>query len=513
MCQHMVQMKKSLGQGQINMKNDPDDSESESSSARDFGDLRRAVVATFSSSLARVAARILLIIFVVKLYGVGNFGYLGEAAAVVELLAALATLGLPKTIMAYFDRHKFDERASAELVVNALCLTALMGGTLSILLGVLWPYLFSAESALPLYTAAAIFIISMTEIMLTLTRSRRIIRWEALVKGLVKPWSFFVLAMAGYFTFVQNDSYSPMTVLITAYLLSLLMSAFVAFIGFGQLIKDDLIRVGKINITSTFALGKESAPIGIVDVATFGFRRIDIVILGYFTSSDVTGVYYLGQQLGTVIEKFRHLFEPMASPILAQTQSTQTIGEYLQKTCRWVFAASLGASLSFVIFAVPNMGLFDVSFAGAGLLMALLLLGEISDGSTGLAELPIIFRNPLTASRNVIIVIIAEIIAVYICASHYGIYGAAAGFAFAMILLALLRLWSVRKLYGVQIINITYLKPIGAAIIAAIPALLTRDYFLSFGAIGFIVGVVGCSLIYLLTLKFMGLSMKISDNS
>lgn len=495
------------------MKNQSDDSQSESNSARDFNDLRRAVIATFSSSLARVVARILLIIFVVKLYGVGNFGYLGEAAAAVELLAALSTLGLPKTIMAYFDRHKLDQFNSAALVANALYLTAIVGGSLSIVLGLLWPYLFSAESDVPFYTAAAIFIISMTEIMLTLTRSRRIIRWEAMVKGLVKPWSFFLLAMAGYFIFVQNHSYSPMAVLITAYLLSLLMSAFVAFLGFNQLIRDGLISVGKMNMRSIFSLGRESAPIAIVDAATFGFRRIDIIILGYFTSSDVTGVYYLGQQLGTVVEKFRHLFEPMAAPILAQTHSTKTIGEYLQKSCRWIFAASLGTSLSFVIFAVPNMGLFDVSFAGASLLMALLLLGEVSDGSTGLVELPIIFRNPLTASRNVVIIIILEIIAVYIGVYHYGIYGAAAGFAFAMMMLAVLRLWSARRLYDVQIINISYFKPIGAAITAGLPIFFAREYLLSFGMLGFLGGVILCSTMYLLALKIMGVSMKISENS
>ncbi len=495
------------------MKNQPDDSPSENNSARDFSDLRRAVVATFSGSMARVVARILLIIFVVKLYGVGNFGYLGEAVAAVELLAALATLGLPKTIMAYFDRHKFDELGSAKLVTNALCLTAIVGGGLSLILGAFWPLLFSVESAVPFYTATAIFIISMTEMMLTLTRSRRIIRWEALVKGLVKPWSFFLLSMVGYFLFVQNLHFSPMTVLITAYLLSLCMSAFFAFLGFIQLIRNDLINIGSVNLKAVFSLGRESAPIAIVDAATFGFRRIDIIILGYFTSSDVTGIYYLGQQLGTVVEKFRHLFEPMAAPILAQTQSTQTIGEYLQKTCRWVFAASLGASLSFTIFAVPNMELFDVSFAAAGLLMGLLLCGEIMDGSSGLVELPIIFRNPLTASRNVIITITVEIIAVYIGVYYFGIFGAAGGFAFAMMILTYLRLWSAHKLYDVQIINITYFKPIIAGTFAALPTLFMRDYILSYGIMGLMAGVLLCSILYLVALKLMGISMKISENS
>lgn len=495
------------------MNNQHNDSSSESSSARDFNDLRRAVMATFSGSLARVVARILLIIFVVKLYGVGNFGYLGEAVAAVELLAALATLGLPKTIMAYFDRHKFDQQGSAQLTANALCLTAIVGGGLSLILGLLWPLLFSIESSVPFYTATAIFIISMTEIMLTLTRSRRIIRWEALVKGLIKPWSFFLLSMVGYFLFVQNFDFSPMTVLITAYLLSLCMSAFFAFLGFIQLIRNDLINIGSINLKSAFSLGRESAPIAIVDAATFGFKRIDIIILGYFTSSDVTGIYYLGQQLGTVVEKFRHLFEPMAAPILAQTQSTRTIGEYLNKTCRWIFAASLGASLAFTIFAVPTMELFDVNFAAAGLLMGLLLWGEISDGSSGLVELPIIFRNPLSASRNVVITIIIEIFAVYIGVYYFGIFGAAAGFAFAMTLLAFLRLWTAYRLYDVQIMNRSYFKPIIAAICAVIPTVLARDNLLSCGLLGLIIGVSLCIILYLAILKLMGISMKISENS
>ena len=488
-------------------------SKEDSNSARDFSDLRRAVIATFSSSLARSVARVLLIIFVVDLYGIGSFGYLGEVAATVELLAALACLGLPKTIMSYFDRDRESPENSANLVANALGLTMLIGAILSVLMVILWPLLFPVDAHIPAYAAAAIFIICITEMMLTLTRSRRIIKWESIVKGLVKPWGFFILAMAGYFFIIQQYESEPMMVLIAAYFLSLIISALFAFVGMVQILKDGQISIGKITIKAMGGLAKESAPIAIVDAGSFAFRRLDIIILGAMTGSSVTGIYYLGQQLATVVEKMRHLFEPMAAPILAQTRSTKTIAEYLQKTCRWVFAASLGSAICFALYAQPLMALFDVYFAAAVIFMSILLWGEIADGSSGLIELPIIFRNPLIASRNVIIALCLEAVSVAIGVYYFGILGAASGFAIGMMTLAALRLYSAKKLYDMRIIDRSYFKPIAAALLSIVITLLVRDYLLSYPYIGLILGIIICGGIFLFVLKLMGISMKISDNS
>ncbi len=492
---------------------DRDNISKEDSSARDFADLRRAVIATFSSSLARSVARVLLIIFVVDLYGIGSFGYLGEVAATVELLAALACLGLPKTIMAYFERERESARNSANLVSNALGLTMAVGAILSLAMLILWPILFPVNAHIPAYAAAAIFIICSTEMMLTLTRSRRIIKWESIVKGLVKPWGFFILAMGGYFFIIEQHDSEPMAVLIAAYFLSLIISALFACIGMWQILRDGQIAFGKFSIRAMANLAKESVPIAIVDAGSFAFRRIDIIILGIMTGSNVTGIYYLGQQLATVVEKMRHLFEPMAAPILAQTRSTKTIGEYLQKTCRWVFAASLGSAICFALYAQPLMALFDVYFAAAILFMSILLWGEIADGSSGLIELPIIFRNPLIASRNVIIALLIEAISVAIATFHFGILGAAAGFSIGMMMLAALRLYSAQKLYDMRIIDRSYFKPLIAGLLSIAVTLLVRDTLLSIPYIGMIIGILICGGVFLIALQLLGISMKISDNS
>ncbi len=44
-------------------------------------------------------ARVLLITFVARFYGIDDFGRLGEAVAMLELLAAFATFGLTKTLL------------------------------------------------------------------------------------------------------------------------------------------------------------------------------------------------------------------------------------------------------------------------------------------------------------------------------------------------------------------------------------------------------------------------------
>ena len=102
---------------------------------------------------------------------------------------------------------------------------------------------------------------------------------------------------------------------------------------------------------------------------------------------------------------------------------------------------------------------------------------------------------------------------VAIGAFHFGILGAAGGFAIGMMALAALRLYSAQKLYDIYIIDSSYFKPLAAGLLSIVFTLLIRDYLLSFPYIGLVIGILICGGIFLFALKLMGVSMKISDNS
>ena len=101
----------------------------------------------------------------------------------------------------------------------------------------------------------------------------------------------------------------------------------------------------------------------------------------------------------------------------------------------------------------------------AGLIVVLtVLIGELFDGSFGLCELPMVYRNPAWPPRLVIAALAIEIGLVWLLAREFGAVGAALGFAIAMLALAAMRIAMVRQLYGFTVIGMRHLGLIALAI-------------------------------------------------
>lgn len=481
------------------------------SDRKDMSDLQRAMLAILGGSVARTIARIVLIVFVVRLYGLSSFGYLGEVAALIELSAALASFGLPKTLLSYLDEVKGDAIFQGRLISNAVFLSALLGLGLAGTLWFVWPAIFPSSSGVPSYVAIAVVVIAVTELLLTVTRSRRIIRWDTLVKGVVRPWSFLLFAVTGYFLLVKPAIFAPVSALLAAYLASIVLSLIIALVGFFQIRRSQSFAITLPMLGDTISLTKRTFTTAIVDAGSFSFRRLDIIILGLIAGPMATGVYYLIQQIATVVEKMRHLFEPMAAPVLAQSKSLAITQAHLRKLCLWIFASQVGLATILTLFAVPVLGLFDVFHAQTMLLIALVLLGEIAEGTSGLVELPMVFNHPFVASRNIIISFSCELVFVILGSHFFGILGAAAGFAMAMFILATLRFLAAHHRLGLSILELSYAKPL----VASMTLILTisgASMFLSTDNIAKLVAAIAASAaFYLLLLRFMGLSLRIAD--
>ncbi len=120
-------------------------------------------------------------------------------------------------------------------------------------------------------------------------------------------------------------------------------------------------------------------------------------------------------------------------------------------------------AIIFTLFAGPVLGLFNVFHAQTMLLMPVILLGEIAEGTSGLIELPMVFNHPAVASRNIIITFFCELIIVTSGAYFFGIFGAAVGFAMPMSILAMLWFRSARHQLGLSIWELSYAKPLVAS--------------------------------------------------
>lgn len=422
-------------------------------------------------------ARVLLITFVARFYGIEDFGRLGEAVAMLELLAALATFGLTKTLLGKLSATSEDPSAAnpGKHVFEALALVLSLSAIIMVILWAVWPYVLPASLSGSQFLLLGIPLIALTEVATTATRHFRTVFWDTLVKAVIKPWSFLILGIFAYYwvrgaVMPSGHTISSEQALLIAYVGSLLLSATIALLAMGKSFAAKSERFVVVpTVGGVASLARNSWPIALNETGIFAFRRIDILLLAIVAGPQATGVYYLAQQIGTVAGKVRHMYEPMLAPIVAQSKSLETIGAHLTRLTLFIFTIQMAIICVFVIFGGNILELLGASFAAGLIVVIVILLGELMEGSFGLSELVMVYRDPVWPPRLVLGTLAFEVVLVLYLAEIYGALGAAIGFAISMGALSTMRIVMVRKLYGLKVISV---KHLGVAAIAIVICLL-----------------------------------------
>ncbi len=435
-------------------------------------DLRRGAWQILGGSGVRMAARILLITFVARMFGIDDFGRLGETVAMIELLATFATFGLSKTLLGALGEEA-DAQENARHIVNAGVLAGTISIVITAVLWAAWPLFASASLSGLQFVLLGIPLIALSEVATTATRHFRTAFWDMLVKAFIKPWSFLALSLAAYYGLAGGIA-SSQHALLVAYIGSLALTAIAAALALRKSFGEGLLRAYSLQkARGTVILAKRSWPIALNDTGVFAFRRIDVIILAAVVGPKETAIYYMARQVGTVVEKVRHLFEPVLAPIAAQSTSSENIGHHLARLGLFIFAIQTVLICLFAIFGEAMLTWLGTGFATGLLVVLIILIGELFDGSFGLCELPMVYRNPAWPPRLVLGTLALEILLVWWLAQQFGAVGAAMGFAISMFVLAIMRVVMVHVLYGISVLGMRHLALAGAtaAILAGAGAL------------------------------------------
>lgn len=421
-------------------------------------DLKKGAMQILSGFGVRIVARIILLSFVARVYGVSDFGRLGETVAIVELLAAFSIFGINKTLLGEMKRDDEDILLASK-VMDAIVLTSLISGTITIIMWFVWPFLSTQSLSTSQFVLLGIPLIAVAEVATTGTRHFRTVFWDTLVKALIKPWSFLLLAVAAYYLLIGSTVLSSGTIsseqaLLAAYTGSLLLTTIFAVLVLARFFgSQGQFKTYRPTLDGVLGLARRSWPIALNETGLFAFRRIDIIILAAVAGPKATGVYYLAQQIGTIVEKVRYLFEPMLAPIVAQSPSISTVAAHLRRLALFIFSTQLAIILIVAIAGNSVLQWFEMNTAGALFVILAILFGELLDGTFGLCELPMVYRHPAWPPRLVGVALALEITLVWMWAEPLGALGAALGFAATMFVLALMRLVAVRRLYGMKMIG------------------------------------------------------------
>lgn len=206
-------------------------------------------------------------------------------------------------------------------------------------------------------------------------------------------------------------------------------------------------------------------------------RRLDLFVLSFFVGAEGVGLYYMAQQVVTVPHKIGAMFEPMLSPVIAslhnQRKNSQ-IRDNLISVCRWVFTVQFAITIPLIVFAGPVMGIFGPEFTAGSLVLILILLAELLDGSFLNVETAIVYKKPKIPPTLLIIVIAIEVVLISVLSAFWGVQGAAFGYLITMALLTILRFVMLKKHLDISVLSFQYLHPLiagtlmGAAMVLSI---------------------------------------------
>lgn len=429
------------------------------SGAADRKDILRGAVASLGGFGGRMLARMILLVSAGHLYGAANIGVLGQLAAVIEILAAVATLGLKRTLLDKLNLAVRRGHDQGTVAATAILLSTGLGFVLAALLFALWPRLF--DWSVPDVVFLAIPAAAFAEVALTATRFRRFIRWEVVVRCIMEPWSLLAAAMFFHAAGVRNDG------LPLAYAVSMLVAAAASLWGLGRVFGFRRLMGWRPEMASLPDMFLASLPVGMSDIGVILLRRLDIILLSLFVDQRITGLYYMAQQVSTVPHRIYRLFEPMMGPVIAglyHDRDTQSMDMRIVRVCRLVFILQLAVTLPLMVFGDAVMALFGDGFRAAAVILVILLVAELLDGSFALAETPLVFARPFVMPPLMMATLGVELVAILLLAPTWGATGTAVGFLFSTATLAAGRLFLLHRALRIRVVDWRYLPPLGIAI-------------------------------------------------
>lgn len=422
----------------------------------DIKDILRGALASLGGFGGRMLARLAMIFFAGSYYGAEKFGHLGEVAAITEILAAAAVLGLKRTLLDMLSAKGAEDR-TGQIIKEALISALILAVVMSLGLGIAWSFLFPGVP-MPLILYLAVPGIVVAEVAGTAIRFKRIIRWEVIARCVMEPWAFLIAVLTFYWLGMTEMG------LIAAYAFSCVAAAVGISIGLSGAIGWKNVLSAPVRVEQLYRIPRKSFPVGVTDIGVMMFRRADILVLSLFVSREVTGIYYMAQQIVTVPHKIYQLFEPMMAPVLAKLHhgdKRKVIGAKLAGFCRWVFTLQLAITIPFIFFGSELMGLFGPEYLVGGMVLAALLMAELLDGSFALTETALVFAKPKIPPMLILMALTIEMGSIYLLAgAGYGAVGAAIGFAIAMGSLAAARLYMLKKHLDIKIIGVAFLIPV-----------------------------------------------------
>lgn len=407
------------------------------------------VTATLLAQALSMAATL----WIARRLGAGDYGLLSLAMSLVVPLAALASLGLGKTLLRFLPVHignKDDAR-----VAGVISSSLLMAGAASIAVALITIALaepianvvFSEPRLTPVLRvlALAIPLIVLTENALAATRGSKVMLFDAIVQ--VAGPLFRLVAWAAGLLVVANLLWAAVDATLVQWLLSAALA-----LGFVYWLYRSYF--GRGIVWSFRELWIYSAPLILSTLMYTLAPRLDRLVLGVVGDTNAVGVYSLAASLVVVLNLIHASIVKTFLPVVADAHnrvSAERARSLYIAVTRWDTRLTFAIAATSILLAPEILWLLGESYAEALLpfiILAIAVFVGTIPGPTG-AFLQMTNHQRVEAGNALAFFVLSPIIQ-FTLAQWLGWIGVAVGVLVVAILLNVVQVVEIYRIYGFQ---------------------------------------------------------------
>ena len=467
-------------------------------------DIAKGAGANLAGFILRLGARIPFLFVAGRLYGPESFGRYVFAVTYVETLAFVCIFGFKTSIFKFLSPAigQGKSHLSVDIFLHALLFCLALAGLavglsfagVRVLQG-----LFPTDMAnFAVKMSPAILLYTGTELFLSFTRGFRKMRYEVMVRSFVEPYSLLVLSLLFYVLGWRIYG------LLAAYLLmSILSFVIAAWAGFRLLSPGD-VRGFRFSKRLLKKLVQQSAPTALHDILNFTLQRLDVYLLSSLSDARSVGIYGMALQIATTVKKIRQSFDPILNPVMASTYGThgaRAAAHEMARVSSWIALIQCLVIAVLFVYGSALMSSFGPAYISGGIVLFMIVLADLINGTVGISELLLILRKPSINPAISAVMFVFHLVLSLLLIRTYGATGAALSVLLTFSLMSLTRLLSVRLLCDVYPLEDKIFRPILAGSLTAL-GLSAFAHMIGPGHIGvhitgiFVAVIFYCGLIY-----------------
>lgn len=414
------------------------------------------------------------------MYGPAQLGFYVLGVTLAQITNILSQFGMDNGVVRYVAHYSAegDARRVRGTVIQALLITFALSVVLSALLflcaGFLADRVFDKPFLETMFRAFSVAVPFFTVMSMALwaTQGFQTVKYQSYVQDVVRPVLNLAFIAVFYLLGVQVLG------AVAAYVLSMAFGAALSLYYLRRIYPNLLNPELKPKFESR-ALFEASGPMIVTSFTQQINSWLAVLVLGVFASSirDV-GIYNVAFRTAAlstlVLFALSGIFSPMVSSLYRRGLS-QDLGYLYKDVSRWAFTGALVFFLITALLGRDIMAVFGEDFVTGWPVIVIIAAAQLFSSSVGPTARVLAMTGH---QRMVMFATLGSAAAAAVLnlalVPAFGIYGAAAATAAAMMLVNVLTLLSVRRYLGFWPYSARYAQPIAAGLLAAASVYLAQ---------------------------------------